>query len=57
MRVYEEIIGGLESLGIDNAFGGAGESNTGLMIALKDSDQIRGVFAGLWDHIKRWLTR
>lgn len=43
MRVYEAIVGGLESLGIDNAFGGAGESNTGLMIALKDSEQIRGV--------------
>ena len=43
MRVYEAIVKGLEELGIDHAFGGAGESNTGLMIALKDSEQIRGV--------------
>lgn len=43
MRVYEAIVKGLEGIGLDTAFGGAGESNTGLMLALKDSDKIRAV--------------
>jgi acetolactate synthase-1/2/3 large subunit len=37
MRVYEAIIKGLESIGVDAAFGGAGENAAGCMIALKHS--------------------
>ena len=43
MQVFEAIVKGLECIGVDAAFGGAGESNTGLMLALDDSDQIRTV--------------
>ena len=43
MNAYEAIIKGLEGLGVDAAFGGAGESNTGLMMALRDSNKIRPV--------------
>lgn len=43
MQVFEAIVKGLESIGVDAAFGGAGESNTGLMLALDDSDVIRPV--------------
>ena len=43
MRVYEAIVKGLESVGVDAAFGGAGENAAGLMLALKQSEQIRPV--------------
>jgi acetolactate synthase-1/2/3 large subunit len=43
MRVYEAIVKGLESVGVEAAFGGAGENAAGLMLALKDSDTIRPV--------------
>ncbi len=43
MRVYEAIVSGLEGLGVDTAFGGAGENAAGLMVALEHSDKIRGV--------------
>ncbi len=43
MRVYEAIVKGLESVGVDAAFGGAGENAAGLMLALKHSEQIRPV--------------
>ncbi len=37
MRVYEAIVRGLESAGVEAAYGGAGENAAGLMIALEDS--------------------
>ncbi len=43
MRVYEAIVKGLESVGVDAAFGGAGENAAGAMIALKHSQKIRPV--------------
>src|SRR5437868_7858009 len=43
MRVYEAIVRGLESVGADAAFGGAGENAAGMMIALKHSKQIKPV--------------
>jgi acetolactate synthase I/II/III large subunit len=43
MRVYEAIVKGLESVGVDAAFGGAGENAAGAMIALKHSSKIRPV--------------
>jgi acetolactate synthase-1/2/3 large subunit len=43
MRVYEAFVKGLESVGVDAAFGGAGENAAGAMIALKHSTKIRPV--------------
>jgi len=43
MRVYEAIVNALESVGVDAAFGGAGENAAGAMIALKHSSKIRPV--------------
>jgi acetolactate synthase-1/2/3 large subunit len=43
MRVYDAIFRGLESVGVDAAFGGAGENAAGAMIALKHSTRIRPV--------------
>ena len=43
MRVYEAIVKGLESVGVEAAFGGAGENAAGLMLALNDSDKVRGI--------------
>ena len=43
MRVYDAIFRGLESIGVDAAFGGAGENAAGAMIALKHSTKIRPV--------------
>ena len=43
MRIYEAIVKGLESIGVDAAFGGAGENAAGMMIALKHSKQIRAI--------------
>src|SRR6188472_3976891 len=43
MRVYEAIVKGLESVGVEAAFGGAGENAAGLMLALKDSESIRPI--------------
>ncbi len=43
MLVYEGIVRGLESVGVDAAFGGAGENAAGLMLALKESKVIRPV--------------
>src|SRR6476660_4393359 len=45
MRVYEAMVRGLESVGVDAAFGGAGENAAGMMIALKHSKQIRPIMA------------
>src|SRR4030081_3899762 len=43
MRVYEAIVKGLEGIGVQAAFGGAGENAASLMLALKHSRQIRPV--------------
>src|SRR3954470_17968891 len=43
MNIYEAIVKGLEDAGVGTAFGGAGESDAGLMLALKHSDRIRPV--------------
>jgi acetolactate synthase I/II/III large subunit len=43
MRVYEAIVKGLESIGVDAAFGGAGENAASLLLALKHSTKIRPV--------------
>ena len=43
MRVYEAVVKALEALGVDAAFGGAGENDASLMLALKHSNQIKPV--------------
>jgi acetolactate synthase-1/2/3 large subunit len=43
MRVYEAIVKGLEGIGVEAAFGGAGENAASLMLALKHSQRIRPV--------------
>ena len=43
MLVYEAIVQGLESVGVDAAFGGAGENAASLMLALKRAEKIRPV--------------
>src|SRR5262245_24371592 len=43
MRVYDAIFRGLESIGVDAAFGGAGENAAGAMVALKHSTKIRPI--------------
>ena len=43
MRVYEAIVKGLEEVGVDAAFGGAGENAASLMLALKHSKKIKPV--------------
>ncbi|MGY1761426.1 thiamine pyrophosphate-binding protein [Geodermatophilus sp. SYSU D00779] len=43
MRVYEAIVRGLESAGVEAAYGGAGENAAGLMIALEESEKIRPI--------------
>jgi len=43
VRVYEAIIKGLEGLGVDAAFGGAGENAASLLLALKHSTKIKPV--------------
>src|SRR5262245_5611440 len=43
MRIYEAIFRGLESIGVDAAFGGAGENAAGAMVALKHSSRIRAI--------------
>jgi acetolactate synthase I/II/III large subunit len=43
MRVYEAIIKGLEGIGVDAAFGGAGENAASLLLALKHSSKIKPV--------------
>src|SRR6516225_11172129 len=43
MRVYEAIVKGLESIGVDAAFGGAGENAASLLLALKHSSKIKPV--------------
>ncbi|MCF3105922.1 hypothetical protein IPZ58_30720 [Streptomyces roseoverticillatus] len=45
MRVYEAIVRRLEGIGVQAAFGSAGENAAGLMLALKHSKRIRPVIA------------
>lgn len=45
MRVYEAIVEALEDIGVDAAFGGAGENAAGLMLALDASKTIRPILA------------
>ena len=43
MRVYEAIVKALEALGVDTVFGGPGENDATLLLALKHSTRIRSV--------------
>ena len=43
MRVYEAIVKALEGVGVDAAFGGAGENAASLMLALKHAAKIKPV--------------
>jgi acetolactate synthase-1/2/3 large subunit len=43
MRIYDAIFRGLASIGVDAAFGGAGENAAGAMVALKHLPSIRAV--------------
>jgi acetolactate synthase-1/2/3 large subunit len=43
MQTYEAIVKGLEDIGVEAAFGGAGGANAGLMLALEHSRKIRPV--------------
>jgi acetolactate synthase I/II/III large subunit len=45
MRVYEAVVKGLESIDVQAAFGGAGENDAQLLLALKHSTKIRGIVA------------
>ncbi|MEU1818827.1 thiamine pyrophosphate-binding protein [Streptomyces roseifaciens] len=61
MRVYEAIVRGPEGLGVDAAFGGAGENAAGLMPTLTHSERIRPVItrheqAASFMAITRWAV-
>src|SRR5215212_7017522 len=43
MQVYEAVVQGLESAGVDTAFGGNGENIASLALALDRSDRIRPI--------------
>ncbi len=45
MRVYEAVVAALETIGVDAAYGGAGENAAGLMLALDASEKIRPIIA------------
>jgi acetolactate synthase-1/2/3 large subunit len=45
MRVYEAIVEALGEIGVDAAFGGAGENAAGLMLALDGSKRMRPILA------------
>jgi acetolactate synthase I/II/III large subunit len=45
LHVYEAIVRGLESAGVEAAFGGNGENIASLTLALKSSNQIRTIMA------------
>lgn len=45
MRVYDAVVAALESIGVDAAYGGAGENAAGMMLALDASSKIRPVIA------------
>jgi acetolactate synthase-1/2/3 large subunit len=43
MRIYEAVVKTLESLGVDTVFGGAGENDASLLLALNHSTKIKTV--------------
>jgi acetolactate synthase-1/2/3 large subunit len=43
MRVYEAVVKALEALGVDAVFGGVGENDASLLLALKHSNRIKTV--------------
>jgi acetolactate synthase-1/2/3 large subunit len=43
MRIYEAVVKALEGLGVDTMFGGAGENDATLLLALKHSTKIKAV--------------
>src|SRR5262249_27478775 len=43
MRIYEAVVKTLESLGVDAVFGGPGENDASLLLALKHSKKIKSV--------------
>ena len=43
MRIYEAVVKALEGIGVDTMFGGAGENDATLLLALKHSTKIRAV--------------
>jgi acetolactate synthase-1/2/3 large subunit len=43
MRVYEAVVKALEALGVDTVFGGAGENDASLLLALSHSSKIKTV--------------
>jgi acetolactate synthase-1/2/3 large subunit len=43
MRVYEAVVKALESVNVDTVFGGTGENDASLLLALKHSTKIRAV--------------
>lgn len=43
MRIYEAIVRGLEEIGVDTVFGGAGENAAGMMLALDQSPRVHGI--------------
>jgi acetolactate synthase I/II/III large subunit len=43
MRVYEAVVRALEALGVDTVFGGAGENDASLLLALNHSSKIKTV--------------
>ncbi len=43
MRVYEAVVKALEALGVDTVFGGVGENDASLLLALKHSNRIKAV--------------
>jgi acetolactate synthase-1/2/3 large subunit len=43
MRIYEAVVKALESIGVDTVFGGAGENDATLLLALKHSTKIKTV--------------
>ena len=43
MRVYEAVVKALEEFGVDAMFGGAGENDASLLLALKHSSRIKAV--------------
>jgi thiamine pyrophosphate-dependent enzyme len=58
MRVFESVIAGLQDIGIDVAFGDAGETAMGMMLALEHS-RIKGIItrheqAVINAHITHW---
>ena len=42
-RVYEAVVKALEALGVDTVFGGVGENDASLLLALKHSNRIKAV--------------